>query len=439
MISKHAIKQSIAAILPIFTLILLALSLLYLIANITTAAQTLLEVLAARFLEEPEAWNFIKVSLGNFHIIIDTICPDKSAATGYIIFRYCWSLYLSTRTVMTSQAPAAFQIQDIEYASRWIQYGLLGTLWGFVIIGIQMDAEINRSEGTALMNFLKNSLSLLLKGYGTAIISTLTGVLFVYVIIPMTHKAWNFLWDIEDQENRGDIDPDVEMEKLGRNLHAMNGNLQSLVTHLDGIEKRMQAMEPREVLRFMLGIARLLHTLADITRENRERDREEINEHLEALGTRLGGLEEQLNQNHDTQVGKIRKLADTLTKAMEIFEDLPNALHQIKPDISELQREFLEKNSSSMDARFQTQEDNFKITLQSIQSEFKKHVDVRHGERNTFETRLERELEKIKNILDTLNESGTQSKSNASQKHGSPKATKGWPRKIWERATSILK
>lgn len=71
-----------------------------------------------------------------------------------------------------------------RYQTIWIQMGFIGTLWGFMLIGWRL-----RNMGSAQT---VETLDILLKAFGTALLSTFTAVVLVYILAPVFRAIW--LW-----------------------------------------------------------------------------------------------------------------------------------------------------------------------------------------------------------------------------------------------------
>ena len=67
-----------------------------------------------------------------------------------------------------------------RYQSTWIQLGLIGTLWSFLLLGTQLKVGIDPAE----------SVTILVIAFGTALLSTFAGVVGAYVLGPLVSKVF---------------------------------------------------------------------------------------------------------------------------------------------------------------------------------------------------------------------------------------------------------
>ena len=71
----------------------------------------------------------------------------------------------------------------LNYQTTWIQLGLIGTLWGFLLIGKYLKVGIDPAE----------SVTVLVMAFGTALLSTFAGVVAAYIFAPPTCAAYHWL------------------------------------------------------------------------------------------------------------------------------------------------------------------------------------------------------------------------------------------------------
>jgi MotA/TolQ/ExbB proton channel family len=70
-----------------------------------------------------------------------------------------------------------------------VQLGLVGTIWGFLLIGWRMSG-IDLTKGTT------SALRILLDAFGTALLSTFTGVVLAYIFAPLVRHLWVWLHEL---------------------------------------------------------------------------------------------------------------------------------------------------------------------------------------------------------------------------------------------------
>ena len=78
-----------------------------------------------------------------------------------------------------------------NYEKTWVQLGLVGTIYGFLIIGWSLRT-INPAKISEII------LPILLNAFGTALLSTFTAVVLSFVFAPLLLSVWNWLHDLEE-------------------------------------------------------------------------------------------------------------------------------------------------------------------------------------------------------------------------------------------------
>ena len=71
--------------------------------------------------------------------------------------------------------------------TTFIQLGLAGTIWGFLLIGWRIGGSLKGGRGTG------DALEILLDAFGTALLSTFTGVVLAYIAAPLIRHLWRWL------------------------------------------------------------------------------------------------------------------------------------------------------------------------------------------------------------------------------------------------------
>jgi len=70
-----------------------------------------------------------------------------------------------------------------DYQTTWVQLGLIGTLWAFLLLGNQLNTKQDPAQ----------SVTILVTAFGTALLSTLAGVVAAYLLAPPTCSAYGWL------------------------------------------------------------------------------------------------------------------------------------------------------------------------------------------------------------------------------------------------------
>jgi hypothetical protein len=71
-----------------------------------------------------------------------------------------------------------------NFANTWVQLGLIGTIWGFLLLGFGLQSRTGLRESEAII-------SLLVQAFGTALLSTFAGVVLAYVAAPLVREGFS--------------------------------------------------------------------------------------------------------------------------------------------------------------------------------------------------------------------------------------------------------
>jgi len=92
-----------------------------------------------------------------------------------------------------------------RYVSIWIYWGFIGTLWGFMLIGWRMH---DNKDFQAIQ-----TLDILVKAFGTALLSTFTAVVLAFVIAPPVRYLWSWAHGAKAMQR-----PDEDLKRAVRRL-----------------------------------------------------------------------------------------------------------------------------------------------------------------------------------------------------------------------------
>jgi len=85
---------------------------------------------------------------------------------------YFWSRAALTHLIAANRKSFPF---PLRYQITWVQLGLIGTLWSFLLIGGQLKLGMDPVE----------SVTILVLAFGTALLSTFSGVVGAYIVAPL--------------------------------------------------------------------------------------------------------------------------------------------------------------------------------------------------------------------------------------------------------------
>jgi hypothetical protein len=220
-------------------------SLCYLAVNLTTT--TVEYFFNSKYLVD---WPKLIPFLSGFTGLLFDISFDRSAVTPIICLIFFSSLLYNSVRLFSKGKPRS----DAWVVERWnhlpfirnysivfIQLGFIGTLISFVVIGFQMERykTIDIEQISSIMKMLTDS-------FGTAIWSTLTGVVFAYVVGPPIQFAWRKITGKDRKFYDAEYDglanetkdlikgTNAQLESLKERLEAMNAVLRSLYDEING-------------------------------------------------------------------------------------------------------------------------------------------------------------------------------------------------------------
>lgn len=178
---KHRAQAFLYASLAI-SLVGLLVSLLYWLVNVDTATggrvlplHRLLEGLLTR--SQLELWKHLSLDASTVTSLIPLIFFFY---TGRATLVFLSSPRLVEKYSSCSRDRFPFAP---NYQTTWIQLGLIGTLWGFLLIGKHLKVGIDPAE----------SVTVLVMAFGTALLSTFAGVVAAYIFAPPTCAAYHWL------------------------------------------------------------------------------------------------------------------------------------------------------------------------------------------------------------------------------------------------------
>lgn len=164
---------------------------------------------------------------------------DLSTVTFYLLF--CFSLYLFlgminlARNKMNVAALSEFPFPQ-RYRITWVQLGLVGTLWGFLLLGFGLEHKTSDQE----------TIHLLVQSFGTALLSTFTAVVLAYIAAPFFQRLYSLFLLYPANSNAAD----KASANFVHYLQCLNDELKltaeilrksrtGVLTNLSGINKKI--------------------------------------------------------------------------------------------------------------------------------------------------------------------------------------------------------
>jgi hypothetical protein len=207
-----------------------------------------------------ERWNALVPVLQKWSVDLSAMTPFKLSL---------FFLYLTVNSVrsltgrlskpkMLSGARSLPFFRSLE--TTLVQLGLAGTIWGFLLIGWHLNGvSLSTASGTT------DALSILLKAFGTALVSTFTGVVLAYICSPLVRSLWRWLHALDPAAGdaaglkleltnlstalRENVQPtsalSVSMSAANKSAASLNTSVTGLTTQ---IEKTRTELERRSKL-----------------------------------------------------------------------------------------------------------------------------------------------------------------------------------------------
>jgi hypothetical protein len=257
-------------------------------------------------------WNQFEADLRRWSV-------DYSAATPFkLALFFAWLCYSCTRSLFGRIPYREFfeRYRALPFfdslETTFVQLGLAGTIWGFLLIGWRIGRTLHgggetQGDGgfgispTGLQGAeTQSALQILLDAFGTALVSTFTGVMLAFVAAPLIRHLWRW-------------------------LHALSRPVTVLQPTITAVSEALRAnVDPTNRLRDALG--EVSRTLSD----GRYLDafRTNLKEAIDLLGTistRLGDLS-----------GSSRKMRVALTRADRQANRVDAALQRIERGVDKI-------------------------------------------------------------------------------------------------------
>jgi hypothetical protein len=175
---------------------------------------------AARHVLEPTSWPW-QWTAATFR----PLAVDLSAQTPFKLSMFFTLLFvssvrsasgrLSTRDLRARSAYLPF-FRTLE--TTFVQLGLAGSIWGFLLIGFGLA---NKTEA-------RDAMPILLGAFGTSLLSTFTGVVLAFVAAPLVRGLWRWLHDIPAQVASPAVNLSMELERLRGTLRDALGPVEQM-------------------------------------------------------------------------------------------------------------------------------------------------------------------------------------------------------------------
>jgi hypothetical protein len=288
----------------------LILSGFYLVVNLTVIPGKISKSQTDRLSEEEQSKKDVKLQNNSYGlakraaVFFEEISIDLSAVTPVILFMFFLFPGLGgVKLFKVHKKPESeheftesFPFPD-DYQTIWIQLGFIGTLWAFLIIGYRM-AKIKQLGGIELLDIL-------IKAFGTALISTFAAVVMVYIVTPIVKNAYQKIFilkipppletveerlnKLSDQLNKTTI----ELEETRNNISGMNNNLNVCSSSVNILQQKIIELSQTDIIKGIEAQIALSKQQYEILKEIKSNSAASITKE-ERIGKSLEGLSENL-------------------------------------------------------------------------------------------------------------------------------------------------
>lgn len=245
-------KKIALTLFLLFSLIGSIFSLLYFIVNVSEIPSKISKEIktysdadkTASELLSPEAQPIEKKSIDLKKDVVDffkSITIDLSAITSFLLLWFFMSININIIKVLLKRLTKDQLYEKYDtlpmpktYDTTWIQLGFIGTLWGFMIIGIRMS-QIGGMQSS-------ETIDILLMAFGTALLSTFTAVLLVYIFAPIAIHLWKWIFDIKERKSEIEVIDQLHgrLEKISGRVNALNTDITKINTTIDTFNRTIQ-------------------------------------------------------------------------------------------------------------------------------------------------------------------------------------------------------
>ena len=191
------------------------------------------------------------------------------------------------------------------YQTTLVQLGLIGTLWSFLLIGNRLDPSIGDPS---------ESVTLLVTAFGTALLSTFSGVVGAFILGPLVATAFRARLSaagIREESTPGILD---QLRQGLRDLSVRAGEASSSLQAESG--EKGNGAEARPLMDSVRGLSEALEKLRD--RVQAFEAEEPVGRVVDTLVERIAEMQErQLERLEKASEARHGKTAETLADALE--------------------------------------------------------------------------------------------------------------------------
>jgi septal ring factor EnvC (AmiA/AmiB activator) len=341
--------------------------------------------------QQGETENAVHKSGGLFKKTADFfkgISIDLSAVTPFLLFLffYCTStgiLKLLLKPAKTQNTIPEHYPFPKNYGTTWIQLGFIGTLWAFFLIGLRM-ARIRNVGGVELVDILT-------KAFGTAIISTLTAVVLVYLFCPIVKKSLRWAFDIPSLQPMDAIEKRLselctkislactETEKSQEHITQLGDCMNYCSKQIETFSAKIEKLSETGFMKGIVNIQQPLNAIEkqlnelsakmSLTCSETEKSRESITKLVETSENQVKLLNG-LTGKADETISKEKKMVENLQNISQNLQQFTNTFDSKLDKIIETfktESQEKQKNIATAQENFQEKVNgDFRFTIRRI-------------------------------------------------------------------------
>lgn len=254
-----------------------------------------------------------------------SITIDLSAITPFLLLWFFGALSFNTikyrRGLFRWESALEERIDTLPLSARYestaIQLGFIGTLWGFLIIGHRMQGI---SPGQSV-----HALDIILKAFGTALLSTFTAVVIVYVLTPIVRGIWKWMFDVDEddvdietqlykltdklqQTSKATETLQVQIESFGKEIKPLGEKIKPLEKKIESLGKKIVEVSPKQVIDLLREVVHHTKTTSEITDNLRQGHLNGLSGKVSSLETQIVTQGDRIVSAHDSIIGELKKI-----------------------------------------------------------------------------------------------------------------------------------
>lgn len=281
---------------------------------------------------------------------IKSLCKDLSSITPFLLAWFFFGLCRGSFRILQQGIPTANWHNWLHFPfprnhkTHWVQLGLLGTIWGFLIIGFQMEENKENTQ---------EAINILIQAFGTALLSTFTAVILAYICAPLAIQGIRkFLDNTVMQQNELPWRKTTvsAIDQVSSSLIAFGKKVKSASEEIDGFVNALGTIKEQ------------IQTLPDVVNQISN-----IQKNISSINTKLEGFPNNLQNSIETGSTAIQNsISQALSQSNNYHQENKNQFSQMASKLqhniekqkeiqSILKKDIGSKLQNNFDAQLQTQ------------------------------------------------------------------------------------